>query len=327
MAATPWVDKYRPRRFNEVVGNKKTLWLLSNLVNKKVSIPNLLICGPSGCGKTICVDILCKRVISDNHDARILRLTSFDERGIDNIRTTVKNFARGRVRSEPNPSIEKIVVLDEADSMTPGAFQALRRIMEVYSNTTRFIIVCNNSTKIIEPIQSRCAILRFSKIGDEQICLRIRQVCHMANVEYDLEGVGALACVADGDMRSAINSLSSTVSAFQQVTADNVYKTCDSPQPAKIFEILQLLGNEKDYVQACRRLKNICDEGYSPTDILSSFFKSLSRIEIEESQRVEIAKSIGSTQARVLGGASTYLQLVAMLWNITNIQKKIGTHN
>lgn len=326
MAATPWVDKYRPRRFNEVVGNKKTLWLLSNLVKKKVSIPNLLICGPSGCGKTMCVDILCKAVIRDNRDARILRLTSFDERGIDNIRTTVKNFARGRVRSEPNPSIEKIVVLDEADSMMPGAFQALRRIMEVYSNTTRFIIVCNNSTKIIEPIQSRCAILRFSKIEDEQLRLRIRQVCDMASVEYDLEGVRALARVADGDVRSAINSLSSTVSAFQRVTEDNVYKTCDSPQPAKIIEIVQLLSNEKDFVRACRKLRDICDEGYSPTDILSSFFKSLSQIEVEESQRVEITKSIGSTQARVLGGASTYLQLVAMLWNITNIKKKFGKH-
>lgn len=317
MTSMPWIEKYRPRCFEEVVGNKKTLRLLSNIVQKKVSIPNLLICGPSGCGKTICVDILCKEVISDNRDARILRLSSFDERGIDNVRTTVKNFARGRVKTEPNPSIEKIVVLDEADSMNPGAFQALRRIMEVYSHTTRFIIVCNNSTKIIEPIQSRCAILRFSKIEDGELRLRIRQVCDMASVEYDLEGIEALACVADGDMRNAINSLASTVSGFQRVTVENVYKTCDSPQPVKIVEILALLPDKENFVVACRKLRALCDEGYPPTDILSGFFKTLPRMHLGEAQRVDIAKAIGLTQARVLRGASTYLQLVAMLWSIT----------
>jgi len=320
---TPWVEKYRPVNFDEVVGNKKTVQLLANLVQKNVSIPNLLLCGPSGCGKTVCVDILCKRVIKDNRDARILRLSSFDERGIDNVRTTIKNFARGRVKTEANPTIEKIIVLDEADSMTPGAFQALRRIMEVYSKTTRFIMVCNNSTKIIEPIQSRCAILRFSKVEDGHVRSRIRQVCDIASVDYDLEGIDALARVADGDMRTAINNLSSTVSGFNRVTAENVYKTCDSPQPEKIEEIIELLGKEQGFVRACRNLKELCDEGYSPTDILSSFFKALSIVDldVEESQRVDIAKAIGLAQARVLNGASTYLQLVAMLWNIAKTLK------
>lgn len=319
MATAPWVEKYRPRGFNEVVGNKKSVQLLSNLAEKRVSIPNLLICGPSGCGKTACVDILCNAVIPENRDTRILRLSSFDERGIDNVRTTIKNFARGRVRTEPTPTIAKIVVLDEADSMTSGAFQALRRIMEVYSSTTRFIIVCNNSTKIIEPIQSRCAILRFSKVDDAQLRLRIRTVCDMAGVEYDLDGVGALACVADGDVRSAINSLGSIVSGFRRVTSENVYKTCDSPQPAKIVNIVDLLKKKEDYVEACRRLKELCGEGYSPTDIITSFFRTLSVIDVGELQRIEIAKAIGLAQTRVLGGASTYLQLAAMLWSIAKV--------
>lgn len=158
-------------------------------------------------------------------------MSSFDERGIDAVRTTIKNFARGRVKTEENPVLEKIMILDAADSMTPGAFQALRRIMEVYSNTTRFIIVCNNSTKIIEPIQSRCAILRFSKVEDRHISARLRQICDVAGVKYEIDGIEALACVADGDVRSAINNLSSTVSAFNEVTAKSVYKTCDIPQP------------------------------------------------------------------------------------------------
>ncbi|CAM9105471.1 unnamed protein product, partial [Ectocarpus sp. 12 AP-2014] len=313
---TPWVEKYRPKGFGEVVGNKKAVQMLSNLAETKVSIPNLLLCGPSGCGKTVCVDILCDEVIQDNRGARILRLSSFDERGIDNVRTTVKYFALGRVKTEPNPTTAKIVILDEADSMPSGALQALRRILDVHSNTTRFIIVCNNSAKIIEPIQSRCAILRFSKVEEAQLRLRIRQVRDMAGVEYELDGIGALARVADGDARSAINRLSSTVSGFQRVTAENVFKTCHFPQPATIVDIVQLLSNREGYVESCRKLKRLFDEGYAPTDIVSSFFRTLPVINVGEAQRVQIAKAIGLAQSRVLGGTSTYLQLTAMLWSI-----------
>ncbi|CAM9102589.1 unnamed protein product [Ectocarpus sp. 8 AP-2014] len=328
MTTVPWIEKYRPSCFSEVVGNKKSVRLLSNLVDKKVPIPHLLICGPSGCGKTVCVDILCNKVIPENRVARILRLSSFDERGIDEVRTTIKNFARTRVSTEPAPTIAKIVVLDEADSMTSGAFQALRRSMDVHSKSTRFIIVCNNSTKIIEPIQSRCAILRFSKVDDAQLRLRIRQVCDMAGVEYDLDGIGALACVADGDVRSAINSLGSIVSGFRKVTEENVYKTCKSPQPENIVSMVDLLKNKGDYAEACRRLKGLCDEGYSPTDILSSFFKALAVIDVRESQRIEIAKIIGLVQTRVRSGASTYLQLAAMLWSIAKaFDSDTQTHN
>lgn len=206
---TSWVEKYRPVDFNEVVGNTKTVQILSNLAEQNGSIPNLLICGPSGCGKTTCVDILCKKLFKENCDSRTLLTSSFNDRGIDCVRMTIKNCARGRVNTEENPKIQKIVVLDEADSMTSGAFQALRNIMDGHSNSTRFMLVCNNSTKIIEPIQSRCAILRFSIVEDGQLRSRICQICDAAGIEYTLDGIDALGCVADGDVRSAINSLQS----------------------------------------------------------------------------------------------------------------------
>lgn len=117
---TAWVDRYRPQSFQEVVGNTKTVQILSNLVEKKRSIPNLMFCGPSRCGKTVCVDILCKALVRENRGSRILQMSSFDDRGIDAVRTTIKNFARGRVKTEENPVLQKIVVLDEADSMTTG---------------------------------------------------------------------------------------------------------------------------------------------------------------------------------------------------------------
>jgi len=314
---TPWVEKYRPSTLDDVVGNTKTVQILSNILAKNVPIPNLLVCGPSGCGKTVCVDILCDKLISENQGSRILRSSSFDDRGIESVRTTVKNFARGRVNTGDKETLEKIVVLDEADSITSGAFQALRRIMDVYSRTTRFIIVCNNSAKIIEPIQSRCAIIRFSKVDTAAVVSRMSKVCGMASVEYTASGIAALARVADGDVRSAMNSLSSTVSAFGKVTEDNVYRTCDTPRPATITAIIELLRERDNFVRACKELKSLCDDGYCPSEMVSTFFKALSSIRVEESQRLEIAKVVGLAQARILNGASTYLQLAAMMWEIS----------
>lgn len=195
----------------------------------------------------------------------------------------------------------------------------------IYSNTTRFIIVCNNSTKIIEPIQSRCAILRFSKVEDKNISLRLRQVCDMAGFRYKLDGIEALARVADGDVRSALNNLGPTVSAFNEVTSKNVYKTCDTPQPAKVEEILETLRRSTDFVLACRKLKEMCDDGHSPTDVVSTFFKTIcTSSDVDEGQRLEIAKAIGWSQASVLNGASTYLQLTDMLWNIAKVFHESG---
>lgn len=316
---TPWVEKYRPSTIDDVVGNTKTVQILSSILGKDVPIPNLLLCGPSGCGKTVCVDILCDRLISEDHGSRVLYSSSFDERGIEYVRTTIKNFARGRVKTGEKTTLEKIVVLDEADSMTSGAFQALRRIMDVYSNTTRFIIVCNNSAKIIEPIQSRCAILRFSKVDDASVLSRMSKICDVADVEYTEDGLAALARVADGDIRNAINSLSSTVSAFCKVTDENVYRTCDTPRPATIAAIIELLRNKNNFVRVCKELKSLCDDGYCPSDTVSTFFKTLPFINVGEAQRLEIAKVVGLAQARVLNGASTYLQLASMMWDICEI--------
>lgn len=317
--AAPWVDKYRPLDFNEVVGNTKTVQLLCNLAENAAPIPNLLVCGPPGCGKTLCVDLLCEKLIEENRDNRILRSSSFDDRGVDSVRTTIKNFARGKVRTEVGARLEKIVVLDEADSLSSGAFQALRRIMEAYSSTTRFIIVCNNSAKIIEPIQSRCAILRFSRVGDGPLRSRMSEICDTAGVEYTDGGTWALARVADGDVRTAINSLSSTVSAFRVVTETNVYRTCDTPRPATVTEIIELLRHKKDFVRACRKLRDVVDDGHAVTDVVSVFFKALSFMRVAEEQRLDISGAIGIAQSRVLGGASTYLQLAAMLADISNI--------
>ncbi|CAE7758662.1 rfc2, partial [Symbiodinium microadriaticum] len=126
----------------------------------------------------------------------------------------------------------------EADSMTASAQQALRRTMEIYSSSTRFAIACNQSTKIIEPIQSRCAVLRFTKLLDSEILTRLEEVCAMENVSYDMQGLEALIFTAEGDMRNALNGLQSTVSGFEHVSAQHVFKVCDQPHPLKLKLVL-----------------------------------------------------------------------------------------
>lgn len=191
-------------------------------------------------------------------------------RGIDVVRNKIKLFAQKKVTLPAGR--HKIIILDEADSMTAGAQQALRRTMEIYSNTTRFALACNMSNKIIEPIQSRCAILRYSKLSDKQLLKRLQEICEMESVNYTPEGLEALIFTSEGDMRQAINNLQSTVSGFGLVNEDNVFKVCDQPHPKLIQGLIKrcLDGNVD---QALDALQQVWDYGYSTIDIITTLFK------------------------------------------------------
>ncbi len=181
----PWVEKYRPLRLDDVVGNKDTIDRLK-VIQSDGNCPHLLISGLPGIGKTTSVLCLARALLGDAYKEGVLELNASDERGVDVVRNKIKTFAQKKVSLPPGR--HKIIILDEADSMTPAAQQALRRTMEIYSNTTRFCFACNQSNKIIEPIQSRCAILRYGKVRDEQILKRLLEICKMENVEYSDEG-------------------------------------------------------------------------------------------------------------------------------------------
>jgi replication factor C subunit 2/4 len=161
-------------------------------------------------------------MLGDSAKNAVLELNASDSRGIDIVRNKIKMFAQQKVTLPPGR--HKIIILDEADSMTAAAQQALRRTMEIYSTTTRFALACNNSTKIIEPIQSRCAVLRYTRLNDAEILSRLQFVSSKENVSYDLSGFEAIIFISDGDMRNALNSLQATVSGFGHVNAENVFK-------------------------------------------------------------------------------------------------------
>ncbi|KAG4303915.1 hypothetical protein PORY_002659 [Pneumocystis oryctolagi] len=310
----PWVEKYRPATLDDIVGNTETIERLK-VISVNGNMPHIMISGMPGIGKTTSVMCLARQMLGDAFKEAVLELNASDERGIDVVRNRIKGFSQKKVNLPPGK--HKIVILDEADSMTPGAQQALRRIMEIYSNTTRFAFICNQSNKIIEPIQSRCAILRYSKLNDQQILQRLLEICKFENIKYSDDGLSALIFSSEGDMRQAINNLQSTVMGFGFVKGENVFKVVDQPSPGAIKSIVHSCG-KGDIQTAIETLKDLLNMGYSALDIITTFFKVVKMMdELPEYTRLEYIKEIGATHMIILEGVQTPLQLYGLLARLT----------
>lgn len=263
--------------------------------------------------------------------------------GIDVVRNKIKMFAQQKVTLPPGR--HKIVILDEADSMTDAAQQALRRLMELYSSTTRFAFACNISTKIIEPIQSRCAILRFTRLNNAQIVKRLKEVAAVENVctiyicmclcvwkRTNLllfqvtvleSGYEALVFAADGDMRQALNSLQATYFGFQTVSGDNVWKVCDMPHPSSVKAVLQrCLTGQFDEANSLLT-RELWKKGYSALDIIGALFRVVKTLEMDEYLKLEFIKEISFYHLRIINGVASLLQLTGLLAKLCSIAKGV----
>ncbi|TKR68010.1 hypothetical protein L596_024063 [Steinernema carpocapsae] len=287
----PWVEKYRPKTLNEIVGNEATVRRLQAMVSG--NMPNLILAGPPGCGKTTSIWALAREMLKDDKLLKeaVLELNASDDRGIDVVRNKIKGFAQSKV-TLPN-GMHKIIILDEADSMTEGAQQALRRTMEIYSKTTRFALACNQSDKIIEPIQSRCAIARYSKIPDEQLLARLLKVCEAEKVNYVDQGLEAILFTAQGDLRQALNNLQCTVGGFQYVNAENVFKVCDEPHPDTIRNMFNHC-KEGDMRSAAAILHRLYELGYSTEDLIINMNRIIKTMDYSEIMKAEFLQVVQS---------------------------------
>jgi replication factor C subunit 2/4 len=270
----------------------------------------LLLSGPPGCGKTTVVHCLAREHLGEHYEQGCIELNASDDRGIDVVREKIKGFAQQKV-TLPEGKL-KVIILDEADSMTTAAQQALRRTMEVYSSTTRFALACNISSKIIEPIQSRCAILRFSRITDEAMLERLKYVLEQESAPYDQSGLEALVFSAEGDMRNVLNGAQSTYNAFTKIDRETVFRMNDQPQPEKIKSCLQA-SLQRDWKAAFAPVHDVWKQGYSTTDIISTFAKVAKSMEAPEHTKLEWLKEIGLAHMRVSAGAQGLLQLDALV--------------
>jgi len=304
-----WIEKYRPKKLSEIVGHREIIERLSAYVRSK-NIPHLLFAGPAGTGKTTCAIAIAREIFGDSWKQNFHELNASDERGINVVRGKIKDFAR----TAPIGDVGfKIIFLDEADALTSDAQAALRRTMEMYSHICRFILSANYSSRIIEPIQSRCAIFRFRPLSDEDVKSYIRMIAEKEGLEITDDALDAIAFVAKGDMRKAINALQISASVSKKIDSDTVYLSTSTIRPEEIKELVeQALRGE--FMASRKILEDLFTKyGLSGEDILSQIHQTIYDLTIPEDKKISLIERVGEAEFRLVEGSNERIQLEALL--------------
>jgi replication factor C small subunit len=304
-----WTEKYRPRTLDEIIDQKEIVERLKGFIEAR-SMPHCLFAGPPGTGKTTAALCLARDLFGIAFAESFTELNASDERGIDVVRERVKSFARTRTLGEIP---FKILVLDEADNMTGDAQQALRRTMERYTETCRFILVCNYSSRIIEPIQSRCAPFRFLPLNDEDIAERLRAIAKAEKVELVESGVKAILEESSGDLRKTYNLLQAAAAFGRSIDEKAIYTVVGRVHPKEVQEMLRtaLQGN---FIEAREKLRKILVEyGVAASDLIKQVHAEIFRFNIPEHLKAELVDRIGEADYRISEGANDEVQFSALL--------------
>ncbi len=314
----PWTEKYRPRKLEEVAGQEEILKTLVAFVKAR-NMPNMLFAGPPGVGKTTAAIALAHELYGKNVKGNLLELNASDERGIDIVRGKIKDFARSiAIGDVPF----KLIFLDEADALTPDAQHALRRTMELCSSVTRFILSCNYSSKIIEPIQSRTAIFRFLKLNEKDVKRTLEHIAKSEGLKMDEEAYAALYYVSEGDMRKCVNVMQGAAIHSKHITKDLVYKISARAEPKEVREMMELSLAGK-FADARKKLDElIVNYGLSGEDIILQMYREVDNLKVEEKRKVELIDRIGEYNFRLVEGANERIQVEALLAQIMLMGKQ-----
>jgi replication factor C small subunit len=316
----PFVEKYRPRTLDDVVGQTEIVKRLKVFVNDK-AMPHMLFAGPAGTGKTTCAMALIRDLFKEQMQRNVsyLELNASDARGIDVIRTDVKDFAKAQ---PPDTIPFKILVLDEADSMTAAAQSALRRTMEKFTQNCRFILICNYSNKIILPIQSRCSFFRFATLSESETRGRIQMIAEKEGITIRPDGMDALIYTSNGDLRRAVNYLQACSSLGTEISENMVYQITGKINPKEVQQLLQA-ALAKEFTIAKRKLDEFVNlYGLSGRNIVRQAHQEVLNLGIDERVKMDIIRLLAEIEFRLSQGATEDIQLNAMLAKIALIDEK-----
>jgi len=309
MDSAIWTEKYRPQDFSEIKGQKEIVKRIKAFVELQ-NIPHLLFAGPAGVGKTTLALVIARKLFKDRWHQNFLELNASDERGIDIIRNKVKDFARTRaIGNVPF----KIIYLDECDALTREAQQALRRTMENYTQNCRFILSANYSSKIIDPIQSRCAMFRFKPLGKEEIFTIIENIEKEEKIKINEKAKEALYNVSEGDARKVNNILQSSAAISKDITEETIYSMASVAKPKEVDEVLKLALQNK-FIDARNKLMDIMlNYGLSGLDIIKQIQKEILNLDTDNEKKMLLMEKCGEIEFRMTEGSDEFIQLEALL--------------
>lgn len=313
MESTIWTEKYRPKTFEEIKGQDAIIEKIKAFVAQK-NMPHLMFSGPAGVGKSTTAIVVARQLFGDEYRMNFLELNASDERGIDVVRNKVKDFARTRAMGNMP---FKIIFLDESDALTKEAQQALRRTMENYTATTRFILSCNYSSKIIDPIQSRCTLFRFRPLPKEEVIVMINKIQEKEGLTIDEKAKDALYIVSKGDCRRMENILQSCAAVTKNITEDTIFSLASAAKPEEIKKILNLALN-KQFVQARELLlTTMLKYGLSGIEVIKQIQGQVWTLSITDEAKVRLVDKCGDAEFRLVEGSDEFIQLEALLANVT----------
>lgn len=319
----PWMEKYRPETFEDIIMNDQTSKQIQIYANTKQR-SHLIITGMPGIGKTSTVRCIAKKILGEHFSEGYLELNAAEDRGVRSISNIIPPFCKKIVNfTEP-----RIILLDEADNMTNKCQCDINDMIKQYGHKAFFIFTCNDSTKIIEDVQSVCNILRFQTLTYDQITKYLSEICEKEKITFDKEGMKLICYISNGDMRKAINNLQLTAYSFGSITKNNVLNICKIPDPENIKEIISMCHNIEPIENIVNKLNMIIDDGYCYLDIVSSFIhvmqeiKEINNIVVTEKLRLDSIHIMNKCKIDISYGIKSDLQLVAMLARLVKFFKQ-----
>jgi replication factor C small subunit len=305
-----WTEKYRPKKFSEIRGQVDIVARIKGLVERK-NMPHVLFAGPAGVGKTTLSLVIARELFGENYRENFLELNASDERGIDVVRVKVKDFARTRAIGDVP---FKIIYLDECDALTKEAQQALRRTMENYTQTCRFILSCNYSSKIIDPIQSRCSVFRFKPLPKEEIFRIIDVIAKHEGLKVDESGKEALYEVSEGDCRKLENILQSCAAVEKNISEKTVYMIASAATPKEIKEVLELCVKGEFIKAKDKLIDTMLTHGLAGLDVIKQLQSEVWGVaDVDNRKKLEMIKECGEAEFRMIEGSDEFIQLEALL--------------